>query len=140
MMLRKGVYCSIYRCREKLLEPAVLEKGQNFPILALYNVGWRFVTLSQVIVTNDALSQKREKSREQERRISREDSFQHWRRSDITGHDGFKAMVGYGVVPILALWGLLAGLGAVVLDILNVIFKVLGRMVGGSKSLILGGK
>jgi len=117
-----------------------LEKSQNFPILALYNVGWRFVTLSQVIVTNDALKQRRAKSREQEHQISRDESFEHWRRSDITGHDRFKAMVGYAVVPVLVLWGVLAGLGAIVLDILNVIFKVLGRIVGGSKSLILGGK
>jgi hypothetical protein len=92
--------------------------------------------LSQVIVTNDKLKPKREKSRQQERGIEREEEFARWRMNDVTGKDAFAALVGYGVTPILALWGLLMGAMAVMLGIERVLFRGLGKLIGGKKSLI----
>ncbi len=87
--------------------------------------------MSQVIVTEDTLRAKREASALQEHKIDREGQYARWRRNDITGKDHFEALVGYAVVPILALWGLLIGAGAVMLQVLNVIFKALGKLFGG---------
>lgn len=96
------------------------------------------VKLSQVVVTNDTLKRKRERSREQEHQIDRESGFSRWRRNDITGKDPFASMVGFAVTPILALWGLLCGAIAVTVTVLRYLFRLLGQVVGGRKSLITG--
>lgn len=91
--------------------------------------------MSQVIVTNDTLKQKREKSAEQEHRIDREGQFQHWKRSDITGKDLPKIAIGFAVLPIAALWAFLTGLIALMLTICEYGFKVLGSVFGGKKRI-----
>ena len=94
--------------------------------------------MSQVIVTQDRLRQRREASGQQERTIEREAEFAKWRRSDITGRDPVAAAVGFAVLPIVALWGLLCGLMVIVLEALRAVFWVFGRVLGGAKNLLLG--
>lgn len=94
--------------------------------------------MSQVIVTNDQLKPKREKSRAQEQRIDRESQFGRWRRSDITGPDPVAKLIGVAAMPILALWGLLVGLMGVIVAAVNFLFKGLGKLVGGKRDLITG--
>ena len=94
--------------------------------------------LSQVIVTNDEFKSQREKSRQQERQISCEDDFARWRRNDITGKDHVLSLVGFAVLPIVVLWALLGVVMVAALELANLLFKLLGRVIGGTKSLITG--
>ncbi len=95
--------------------------------------------MSQVIVTDDLLKQKRESTRAQEAKISREEMFTRWRKSNIVGKkDPVKFVITLALLPVLALWALLTGFIYVVIAICEGIFKVLGKLVGGTKSLITG--
>ena len=94
--------------------------------------------MSQVIVTKDQLSPQRDLSAKQEHQISREAQFAKWRRSDITGKDQVLSLIGYAVLPIVALWSSLYFLAAAALIVLKWLFKSLGRIIGGTKSLITG--
>jgi hypothetical protein len=96
--------------------------------------------LSQVIVTKDKLQSKRDASRTQEANISREDMFAKWRRNDITGKDPIAAGIGMLLLPVVAAWAVLTGFIYLVLTILKYVFEALGKVVGGSRSLITGRK
>lgn len=92
--------------------------------------------MSQVIVTNDKLSERRRNSRDQELRINKEDRFAVWRRSDVTKPDAFQRALGFAVLPILGLWAGLCALIAAVAFLVRSIFKILGSLLGGARSLI----
>jgi hypothetical protein len=105
---------------------------------ALKQLGGGSTDLSQVIVTRDKLSAKREASRSQESKISKEAMFGRWRRNDITGKDPVAAAVGYLSLPIVFVWAVLTGFIYLVLTILQFVFEGLGKVIGGSRSLITG--
>ncbi len=84
--------------------------------------------MSQVIVTEDQLKDKRLKSGAQERAIERESGFDQWRRSDVTKADGFKRVVGLGTYPIVALWSVLLGLIYLVVQVFKVAIGAIGKM------------
>ncbi len=92
--------------------------------------------MSQVVVTDDKLKASRECSKAQEHRIKTEEGFARWRRSDITGADPVAKAIGLAVLPVLGLWAILGVIGAVMLELVNALFKVLGNLIGGKKSLI----
>ena len=94
--------------------------------------------MSQVIVTNDEFKSLREKSAQQEHRISREDEFGRWRRNDITGHDPKLTVIGLALLPVVGLWALLGSVMTAMLRLAAALFRVLGQMAGGSKNLITG--
>jgi len=94
--------------------------------------------VSQVIVTDDKLNKKRKASGDQEHKIDREGMFKQWRRNDITGRDPMTSMIGFAVLPIWALWTALTALIFAVIYVLEMVFKGLGRIFGGKKSLITG--
>lgn len=94
--------------------------------------------MSQVIVTNDKLNQKRKLSADQEHKIDRDGMFTRWRRNDITGRDPLTNLIGFAVLPIWALWTALTALIFAVIWVLEQVFKVLGKIFGGKKSLITG--
>ena len=96
--------------------------------------------MSQVIVTQDNLLDKRQRSREQEKHIETEEQFVKWKRSDVTGPDAFRKTVGMAVMPILGLWAILGGIMAAALGLLRWFFRVLGRVLGGKHNLISGDK
>ncbi len=91
--------------------------------------------MSQVIVIDDELKQKRDKSAEQEHRIDIEGQFAHWKRSDITGKDLVATAIGFAVLPIVALWAFLTGLIAGMLTLCRFAFKALGSVFGGKKRI-----
>ena len=94
--------------------------------------------MSQVIVTKDVLNKEREASRSQEAKISREEMFTRWRRNDITGKDPIAAAVGLGLTPIVAIWMALTVAIYLALTVLKYVFAGLGKVVGGTRSLITG--
>ena len=94
--------------------------------------------MSQVVVTDDNLKVLRERSRAQEHRIKTEEGFQHWRRSDVTGSDPAAKAIGFAVLPILGLWAILGIIGTIMVEIVNAVFRLLGSVVGGKKSVITG--
>ena len=94
--------------------------------------------MSQVIVTNDELKSRREKSRDQERQIERESGFAKWRRSDITGRDPKLAVISMALMPVFGLWTLLGVVMVAMLELSKSLFRVLGQLAGGTKSLITG--
>lgn len=94
--------------------------------------------MSQVIVTKDALSKLREASRGQEGKISREAMFTRWRRNDITGRDPIATAIGLALMPVVAVWAVLTGFIFLILTILKVVFGLIGKIVGGTRSLITG--
>ena len=94
--------------------------------------------MSQVIVTKDGLKARRDQSAKQEHSISSEAQFAHWRRSDVTGKDRVLSLIGIAVTPVVALWAILSILAAAALFVLKWLFNGLGRLIGGTKSLITG--
>lgn len=96
--------------------------------------------MSQVIVTQDNLLDRRQRSREQERHIDTDAQFVKWKRSDVTGPDVFRKTVGLAVMPVLGLWAICGGIMAAALGLLRSIFRALGHALGGKHNLITGGK
>lgn len=96
--------------------------------------------MSQVIVTQDKLLDKRQRSREQEKNIETDKQFAKWRRTDVTGPDTFRKTVGLAVMPILGLWAILGGIMAAALGLLRAVFKAFGQVLGGKRNLITGDK
>lgn len=95
--------------------------------------------MSQVIVTHDVLSEKRARSRQQEQKISREEAWAHWRRSDVTKYGIVTRLIGYLSVPVVALWtGMILAPMAIVLNLLRYLFRAIGALLGGPRSLITG--
>lgn len=96
--------------------------------------------MSQVIVTQDQLTDKRRRSGQEEHRIETNAQFAKWRRSDVTGFDPVRRAVGLAVMPILGLWGVLALLLTGIMEVLKGVFLFLGRLIGGRRNLLTGKK
>lgn len=94
--------------------------------------------LSQVIVTDDELRVKRERTRKQEHLITVGRGPKSWQRSLIKKNAPVTVIVGYAVMPIVAIWGFVVGCIVVAMKILQAIFQGLGKLIGGKKSLITG--
>lgn len=90
--------------------------------------------LSQVIVTDDKLRDKRSKSKDQELKILKEAQFSRWRRDDVTKPDVFKRTVGLLTFPILGLWAMICGLIYIVVKVCKVAFGLLGGSQAPEKS------
>ena len=84
--------------------------------------------MSQVIVTNDNLNEKRELTRAQEHKIKVEQAFASWRRSDATKTDAFQRFLVLIVGPILALWAGLASLATGVIWLIRSLFRLFGAL------------
>ena len=84
--------------------------------------------MSQVVVTEDALSGKRKQSLRQEHKIDTESAFNHWRRNDITGRDPIAAAVGILALPVVAFWSFVAGCITISFSIMLGIFRILGSL------------
>lgn len=84
--------------------------------------------MSQVVVENDNLRDRRQASREQERQIAKNAYLTKWQRNDVTKTKPIEKLIGLAVLPILALWSLIAGLGGFVLWVLTSLFNFLGKL------------
>ncbi len=96
-----------------------------------FQKGW---PVSQVIVTDDKLKTQRERSGAQEHKITVDASFARFRRNDVTKQDPAATLLGYVCLVLFGIWTLVSW---VVLEILAVVlFRPLGKILGGSKSII----
>lgn len=86
--------------------------------------------MSQVVVTDDNLKQRRLRSGDQERQIDRESQFKKWLKSDITGFDPVAALVGLAVLPVVAVWYALASLVKLSVYVAIGFSRVLGSLIG----------
>ncbi len=93
--------------------------------------------MSQVIVTEDVLSDKRNISRAQEEKISQDSRIGKWSKSDISGKDPLATIAGIAFLPILAVWAGILFMMMVMMTCLRYLFKGLGLIIGGGKSLII---
>jgi len=93
--------------------------------------------LSQVVVTDDKLKDKRDQSREQERRIDVRSVTKKWLRSDISGRDPIATAVGIAVLPIVAIWSFLGAFITVMLLAVRFLMVGIGKVVGGTKSIVI---
>lgn len=89
--------------------------------------------MSQVVVTDDTLKQRRLRSGEQERQIDREGQFKKWLKSDITGFDPVAAVIGVAVLPVVAIWYFLASLVRLAVYVSITFSRVVGSIVGSMK-------
>ncbi len=79
--------------------------------------------MSQVVVTKDELSQKRELSRQQESKIAKEDLYQRWRISSANQDKPLFALATLAFLPVIALWFLLLGLISITMTGFIVLLK-----------------
>ncbi len=93
--------------------------------------------MSQVVVTEDVLSVKRNASKTQEDRISQDSRIRKWSKSDISGKDPIAMIAGIAFLPILAAWTAILFMMMFMMTCLRYLFKGLGLIVGGGKSLII---
>ena len=96
--------------------------------------------MSQVIVTHDKLQSLRDQSALQEQKIDVSSVTKRWRKSDISGKDPILTIVGLAVTPILVFWSLLCVAIVLTITIVEHVFRLFGRIIGGSRSLITGEK
>ena len=93
--------------------------------------------MSQVIVTEDVLQDKRDASRIQEEKITQDSRIRKWSKSDISGKDPIAMLVGIAFLPVLAAWTCILALMMFMMTCLRYLFKGLGMIVGGGKSLTI---
>lgn len=84
--------------------------------------------MSQVIVTDDHFKAKRNKSYQQEHKITVFKSKSHWQKSDATKQLPQEKVIGYLVLPIVLLWALLGICGGFMLGVVSKLFNVLGKI------------
>ena len=85
--------------------------------------------MSQVIVVDDILKTRRQKSAEQEHRIKTDSGLAKWQRSDVVGFDPVKTAVGFAVLPIVGLWGLILGALGFAFGVAASIFRLAGKII-----------
>jgi hypothetical protein len=91
--------------------------------------------MSQVIVTEDNLKQRRQKSAESERQIDSEGAMNRWRMSDVTGFDPVAAAVGIAVLPIALSWYIIGALVKLAIYVSISVSRFVGSLIGRSKAL-----
>ena len=95
--------------------------------------------MSQVVVCQDNLSPKREKSLEQEKKIETADALAKWQRSDATRTLLIERVFVILFAPLVLFWALLLSCIGVTFAFVLAFFKIFGRLLGffggGSKKV-----
>lgn len=86
--------------------------------------------MSQVIVTDDNLREKRQFTRQQEMKISTEDMYARWRIANVKQMRPLGLLIGLASLPIVAFWGLLLVLIGFSLSIFTFALQILGKIFG----------
>jgi uncharacterized protein YecA (UPF0149 family) len=86
--------------------------------------------MSQVIVENDVLREKRAQSAVKEHAIDREGEFRKWQMSDITKFDPVFAAVRIAALPIFAVWWLLSQIIRLAIVVASGISFAIGGLLG----------
>lgn len=92
--------------------------------------------MSQVVVIEDSLKERRDKSKKQEDQINREDMFKRWRKNDITGKDFVAMTIGIVAIPLFVCWAIILGLISLIVWGFKYLMLGIGAIVGGKKSII----
>lgn len=93
--------------------------------------------MSQVIVTDDKLKNKRQESRSQEQRITQDTRLAKWKLSGSTGtKDPLGMIIGVALLPVLAAWTALLAMMMLMLTFVRYFLKGLGMIIGGDRNLI----
>lgn len=89
--------------------------------------------MSQVIIEEDQLKEKRLKTREQERRIDRESVHAKWQIGGTAGLSFIARAAGIALLPVALLWAGFIALISLAFRIVGRLFQVLGKLVGGER-------
>ncbi len=86
--------------------------------------------MSQVIVTDDNLREKRQHTRQQELNISTEAMYGRWRIANVKQMRPLAALIAIASVPVVVFWGFLLLFIGLSLSAFTVILQVLGKVFG----------
>lgn len=92
--------------------------------------------MSQVVVCQDSFGSKRANSLEQEKSITKDDSFTKWQRSDVTKTLMIERFIVVLLAPIVFFWSLLLFGAGLAMSVCLFLFKVLGRITSFLKRLV----
>lgn len=84
--------------------------------------------MSQVIVEEDGLAEKRQRSKQQERKIDTVSAFTKWQKGGEQGQAFIARAAGVAMLPVAAFWGLLYFVGTFVITVFARIFDFLGSL------------
>lgn len=84
--------------------------------------------MSQVIITEDQLKDRRQQSAAQEHKINRDGVVARFRKSDVTGFDPIKKAIGLAALPIVAIWSAILFAIGLAIGISGVIFRGIGKI------------
>jgi hypothetical protein len=117
----------------------LLSSSWKFLIKGLYSLCCRQLEedVSQVIVTEDVLQVKRDASKVQELKITQDPRLKKWSLAPIAGMDTLAMLAGIAFLPILGAWTAILFMMMLMMTCLRYLFKGLGLIVGGGKSLII---
>lgn len=85
--------------------------------------------MSQVVVVDDNLKDKRLSSKKEEKAIDRDSQFRKWQMSDITGPSLVLKLIGLATMPIVFFWSILGLLSGLALAIAMAIFNGISRLI-----------
>jgi hypothetical protein len=86
-------------------------------------------TLSQVIVTEDHLIDRRQLTKDQEERIDTDSEFRNWQRSDVTKTDAFERLAGIVFLPIAAIWAAMTFAIWLTTKVVGGVFNLIGKLI-----------
>ena len=82
--------------------------------------------MSQVIVEEDGLNEKRERSKLQERKIDTIGDFAKWQKGGQQGQALIAKLAGIAILPVALFWSLLYFIGTAVITVFARLFDMLG--------------
>lgn len=86
--------------------------------------------MSQVVVCEDNFSSERRKSLAQEKKITKDDGFSKWQRSDVTKTLMIERLIALLFAPIALFWALLLTCAGVAFALCLLVFKVFSKGIG----------
>ncbi len=85
--------------------------------------------MSQVIVEEDSLKTKREKSRELEKKIQIESAHQKWHLGGTAGVGALAKLIAIASLPVIALWTTIGFIIGAAFKIIGGFFRFLGGLL-----------
>jgi hypothetical protein len=92
--------------------------------------------MSQVVVCQDSFGSKRTESLKQEKKITLNEDFSQWQRSDATKTLLIERLIVILFAPVVLFWSLLLFSAGASLAFSLLLFKVLGNIAGFLKRIV----
>jgi len=86
--------------------------------------------MSQVIITNDSLREKREASRLAEKRINRDVITKSWMMPTLPKRDPIAMIAGVLAIPIAAFWAVMIAFLSLMMGAVLWLFRGLAKIIG----------